>query len=48
MNICRYEGNIYIEKITKKVSSKSNSQFMSTNQTHDLGHEIAMTPYIQK
>jgi len=34
----------YKTKIAKKTSSKPDNQLGSTNQTHDLGHEIKMTP----
>jgi len=34
----------YKTKIVKKTSSKPDNQLGSTNQTHDLGHEIKMTP----
>jgi hypothetical protein len=32
----------------KKTPSKLSSQPRSTNQTHDLGHKIEMTPWIEK
>jgi hypothetical protein len=32
----------------KKTPSKLSSQPKSTNQTHDLGHKIEMTPWIEK
>jgi len=42
MDTCQYN-----EKMKeKKVSSESDSQTKSTNQTYDMGHEIGMTPYI--
>ena len=35
----------YIKKITKqKASSEPSSQLGSTNQTHDIKHEVGMTP----